>query len=110
MKSLGRTLFELSSYNEVWTDRQTDGRTDTVITIGLPHLRWRGPNYAFTRLICSSVVTVLTPTEVFVTPVFAVLYRVTLVRPPHTLSVGTAELPEVAIAGGRRAHRRGDGR
>ena len=26
------------------TDRQTDGRTDRVITIGLPHLRWRGPN------------------------------------------------------------------
>ena len=23
---------------------QTDGRTDKVITIGLPHLRWRGPN------------------------------------------------------------------
>ena len=53
MKSVGRTLFELSHYNEVWTDgrtdgqtdRQTDGRTDKVITIGLPHLRWRGPNY-----------------------------------------------------------------
>ena len=48
MKSLGQTLFELSRYNEVWTDRQTDGRTDRrtdkVITIGLPHLRWRGPN------------------------------------------------------------------
>ena len=51
MKSLGQTLFELSRYNEVWTDgqtdRQTDGRTDRrtdkVITIGLPHLRWRGP-------------------------------------------------------------------
>ena len=26
------------------TDGQTDGRTDKVITIGLPHLRWRGPN------------------------------------------------------------------
>ena len=26
------------------TDGQTDRRTDTVITIGLPHLRWRGPN------------------------------------------------------------------
>ena len=30
------------------TDRQTDGRTDRrtdkVITMGLPHLRWRGPN------------------------------------------------------------------
>ena len=49
MKSVGLTLFELSRYNEVWTDgrtdRQTDGRTDNVITIGLPHLRWRGPNY-----------------------------------------------------------------
>ena len=44
MKSLGRTLFDLSRYNEVWTDRQTDGQTDKVITIGLPHLRWRGPN------------------------------------------------------------------
>ena len=28
MKFLGRTLFELSRYNEVWTDRQTDRRTD----------------------------------------------------------------------------------
>ena len=27
------------------TDRRTDRRTDKVITIGLPHLRWRGPNY-----------------------------------------------------------------
>ena len=48
MKSLGQTLFELSRYNKVWTDRQTDrrtdGQTDKVITIGLPHLRWRGPN------------------------------------------------------------------
>ena len=26
------------------TDRQTDRQTDRVITIGLPHLRWRGPN------------------------------------------------------------------
>ena len=55
MKSPGQTLFELSRYNEVWrdgqTDRQTDrrtdgrtdGRTDKVITIGLPHLRWQGP-------------------------------------------------------------------
>ena len=25
-------------------DRRTDGQTDKVITIGLPHLRWRGPN------------------------------------------------------------------
>ena len=40
MKSVGQTLFELSRYNEVWTDRQTD----KVITKGLPHLRWRGPN------------------------------------------------------------------
>ena len=40
MKSLGQTLFELSRYNEVWTDR----RTDKMITIGLPHLRWRSPN------------------------------------------------------------------
>ena len=23
------------------TDRRTDGQTDKVITIGLPHLRWR---------------------------------------------------------------------
>ena len=48
MKSLGQTLFELSRYKEVWTDgqtdRRTDGRTDKVITIGLPHLRLRGPN------------------------------------------------------------------
>ena len=28
------------------TDGQTDGQTDKVITIGLPHLRWRGPKYA----------------------------------------------------------------
>ena len=41
MKSLGQTLFELPRYNEVWTD----GRTYKVITIGLPHPRWRGPNY-----------------------------------------------------------------
>ena len=27
------------------TDGQTDGQTDKVITIGLPHLRWRGPKY-----------------------------------------------------------------
>ena len=27
-------------------DRRTDGQTDKVITIGLPHLRWRGPNKA----------------------------------------------------------------
>ena len=51
MKSVGRTLFELSCYNEVWTDgrtdRQMDGQTDKVITIGLPHLRWRGPNYLY---------------------------------------------------------------
>ena len=26
------------------TDRRTDRRTDRVITIGLPHLRWRDPN------------------------------------------------------------------
>ena len=45
MKSVGRTLFELSRYNEVWTDGRTDRQTDKVITIGLPHLRWRGPNY-----------------------------------------------------------------
>ena len=32
-------------WTEGRTDRQTDGRTDKVITIGLPHLRWRGPNY-----------------------------------------------------------------
>ena len=25
-------------------DRRTDRQTDRVITIGLPHLRWRGPN------------------------------------------------------------------
>ena len=25
-------------------DRRTDGQTDKLITIGLPHLRWRGPN------------------------------------------------------------------
>ena len=42
LKSLGWKVFELSRYNEVWTDR----RTARVITIGLPHLRWRGPNYA----------------------------------------------------------------
>ena len=47
MKSVGRTLFELSRYNEVWTDGRTDRRTDKFITIGLPHLRWRGPNYFF---------------------------------------------------------------
>ena len=54
MKSLGQTLFELSRYKESVdrqtdgrTDRQTDGRTDKVITIGLPHLRWRGPNNFF---------------------------------------------------------------
>ena len=29
------------------TDRWTDGRTDKVITIGLPHLRWRGPKNIF---------------------------------------------------------------
>ena len=29
-------------------DGQTDRRTDTVITIGLPHLRWRGPKNLFT--------------------------------------------------------------
>ena len=53
MKSVGRTLFELSRYNEVRTDGrtdrrtdgQTDGQTDKVITIGLPHLRWRDPKY-----------------------------------------------------------------
>ena len=51
MKSLGQTLFELLRYNEVVnrrTDGQTEGRTDRrtdkVIIIGLPHLRWRGPN------------------------------------------------------------------
>ena len=44
MKFLGWEIFELSHYNKVWTDGQTDGQTDTVITIGLPHLRWRGPN------------------------------------------------------------------
>ena len=43
MKSLGQTLFELSRYKES-VDRRTDGQTDKVITIGLPHLRWRGPN------------------------------------------------------------------
>ena len=37
MKSLGQTLFELSRYKES-VDRRTDGRTDKVITIGLPHL------------------------------------------------------------------------
>ena len=51
MKSVGRTLFELSRYNEVWTDRRTDGQTDKVITIGLPHLRWRGPNNKDATLI-----------------------------------------------------------
>ena len=25
------------------TDGPSDGQTDTVITIGLPHLRWQGP-------------------------------------------------------------------
>ena len=49
MKYVGRTLFELSRYNKVWTDRQTDRRTDRVITIGLPHLRWRGPNYKYVK-------------------------------------------------------------
>ena len=46
MKSVGQTLFELSRYNEVWRDGKTDGRTDRrrVVTVGLPHLRWRGPN------------------------------------------------------------------
>ena len=48
MKFVGWGNFELSHYNKVWTDRQTDRRTDRrtdrVITIGLPHLRWRGPN------------------------------------------------------------------
>ena len=33
------------------TDRQTDGRTDKVITIGLPHLRWRGPNKIMTDIV-----------------------------------------------------------
>ena len=60
MKSLGQTFFELSRYNEVWTDRRTDGRTDRrtdkVITIGLPHLRWRGPNYCKPSLICKRLI------------------------------------------------------
>ena len=47
MKFVDRTLFELLRYNKVWTDgrtdRRTDRQTDKVITIGLPHLRWRGP-------------------------------------------------------------------
>ena len=53
MKFVGQTLFELSRYKrsvdrrtDRRTDGQTDGRTDKVITIGLPHLRWRGPNYS----------------------------------------------------------------
>ena len=37
------------------TDGQTDGRTDKVITIGLPHLRWRGPNKAGTKVKEASV-------------------------------------------------------
>ena len=28
MKSVGWTLFELSRYNKVWTDGQTDGQSD----------------------------------------------------------------------------------
>ena len=28
-------------------DRRTDRQTDKVITIGLPHLRWRGPNKVY---------------------------------------------------------------
>ena len=42
------------------TDRQTDGQTDKVITIGLPHLRWRGPNNGtllqhYERILSSSL-------------------------------------------------------
>ena len=37
MKFVGWEIFELSHYNKVWTYR--------VITIGLPYLRWQGPNY-----------------------------------------------------------------
>ena len=48
IKFVDWSIFELSHYNKVWTDRrtdrQTDGQTDRVITIGLPHLRWRGSN------------------------------------------------------------------
>ena len=51
MKSVGQTLFELSRYKEVWTDGQTDRQTDKVITIGLPHLRWRGPNKCYSILL-----------------------------------------------------------
>ena len=64
MKFVGWGIFKLSHYNKVWTDRQTDrrtdgrtdgrtnGRTDRVITIGLPHLRWRGPNCIWKKIYC----------------------------------------------------------
>ena len=37
------------------TEGQTDGQTDKVITIGLPHLRWRGPNKYMVLLISFKV-------------------------------------------------------
>ena len=37
------------------TDGQTDGQTDKVITIGLPHLRWRGPNNNIVDSLAASV-------------------------------------------------------
>ena len=43
------------------TDGQTDGRTDKVITIGLPDLRWWGPNYIPYQI---SIVTELIQTAV----------------------------------------------
>ena len=39
MKSQGKTHFELLCNKKVWTD----GQTDKVLIIGLPHLWWRGP-------------------------------------------------------------------
>ena len=35
-------------------DRRTDGQTDNVITIGLPHLRWRGPNKYRSAVKCGT--------------------------------------------------------
>ena len=40
----GQTDRRMDRQTDGRTDRQTDGQTDRVITIGLPHLRWRGPN------------------------------------------------------------------
>ena len=53
MKFVGWEILELLHYNKVWTDGRTDRQTDKVITIGLPHLPWRGPNKSS---VCSFLV------------------------------------------------------